>query len=455
MKHLRRAHFVLALLVFSAWPHGVFGQNLVSDARMLGLGGAGDSDNIASGLVDDQQAYTAIPIPWGLFQFINNRQFFDPSDAEFDPARAIEYAADPMHLTLHRNSDSAGNYFVNSLINGNISRDLNAYRGFKPSPEVRAIGLLSPNWGKTIPLVRDPVLGTSHGVYVGVGPYVSLGTNLNFDQSLIDIFGSATDVYMPDTSFLVGDNTTAQAALAITGGYRGKFPLPGATGGGSSREGIHVAANYHYLRGIHYDTADLQLRFDTDSQGLVALTPATTPIVVDRTTSTSGHGFALDVATIIAVNRWDLGVGVDGIGNRITWSDLSSREYTLQSLYNGGDFVTVPLPSPVGDRRVTLPVRYKGHGAYHSDRWSAVMEAGRGLDERFTFGGGAEYTVGPLVFRGGSRYTRNLWHGSTGLGLNITRGFGVDVAAFQTSTNIEQDRRISFALSLRFTHAER
>ena len=451
MKYVRitcLAALVVALLTMS--PEQGLAQNFGSDARMIALGGNGGSDNMASKLMEDQESYRAIPLPFGLFQVLNNRKFFDPNDPEFNPARAIEYAADPMHLTLGRNSDTQGQYFVNSLVNGNLSRDLNAYRGFKPSPEVRAIGLMAPNWGKTLPVVRNSAGKMIHGVFVGVGPYLSLGTDLNFDPNLISIFSSSTNVYMPNTSFVIGDGTTGQAALSLTGGYRGKLPL----GGRNDRDGVYFGANYHYLHGIHYDNADLQLQFDTDSQGMVTLAPTTTPVVVDRTTSKNGKGFAIDFATTVAVGHWDFGMGVDGVGNRINWSQLGSHRYQLQSLTNGGSFTTTSLPAPTGDLRVTLPVRYSGHGRYRSNHWSASAEAGRGLDERFNFGGGAEYSLGPLVVRGGSRYTRTKWHGATGVGFNITRGIGIDAAAFQTSTNIEQDRRISFALSLRLMKKE-
>ena len=458
MRYLRLVCLALVVaIVITAWPHASSAQNLGSDARIIGLGGSGSSDNMASKLMEDQEPYRAIPIPLGIFQVLNNRRFFDPKDPDFNPARAIEYAADPMHITFDRNSDSQGHLFVNSLVNGNISRDLNTYRGFTPASEIRAIGLISPSWGKTLPVARSSTGGIKHGVFVGAGPYLSLGTNLNFDQNLISIFSSATNVYMPNTRFLIGDDTTGQAALSITGGYRGKYPLFGAlqrASSGQDREGVYFAANYHYLHGIHYDTADLQLQFDTDSQGLVTLAPTTTPIVVDRTFSRSGHGFALDLATTIAVGHWDFGVGADGIGNRINWSDLSSRRYQLQSLYTGGNFVTTPLAAPMGNRRVTLPVRVSGHGRYRTDRWSALVEAGRGIDERLQLGGGAEYTLGPLVLRGGSRYTRKLWHGATGVGFNLTRKIGIDAAAFQTSTNLEQDRRMSFALSLRLMRGD-
>jgi hypothetical protein len=434
------------------WPGSASAQNLGSDARLIGLGGAGGSDSISSKIMEEQQPYRAIPIPLGLFQLLNNRRFFDPNHPEFDPARAIEYAAGPMHLTAGRGSNSAGGVFINSLVNGSISRDLNAYRGFAPSPEIRAQGLLSPSWGITLPAFRDPIAGTSHGVYVGAGPYVSLGTGLNFDPNLISILGSSTDVYMPDTTFLTSNTTMGQAAVAITGGYRGKFPLLGALGNfasGRSRDGIHIAADYHYLHGLHYENADLALSLETDNQGLLTLTPTSTPIVVDRTTSRSGRGFAIDLAAAVVMGPWSFGGGVDGIGNRINWKDLGARQYTLTDLTSGGSFTTIPLPSPGVERSVSLPRRYSGHGGYKTDRWSAAAELTRGLDERFGVGGGAEYTLGPLVLRGGTRYSRKLWHGATGVGFNITRGFGIDAAAFQTSTNIEQNRKMSFALSLR------
>jgi hypothetical protein len=432
------------LIVSTALLPTAFAQNLTGDARRIALGGAGETGNIATKVLDEHRSYRSIPIPLGLFQVLDNRKFFDPDDTEFDPVRAIEYAADPIHITLNRNSNSAGHRFVNNLVNGQISRDLNAYRGFAPVSEIKATGLLSPTWGKTFRVAGDPDV-TSHGVYVGAGPYLSLGTTMNFDQNLIDLLASSTDVYRPNQSFVIGDNTTGQGAVAITGGYRGQFALEGVQGAR-----LHVAANTSYLRGIHYDTADLQVRFGTDSVGLVTIDPFITPISVDRSTSKSGNGVSVDVATAVVADNWSAGFGVDGIGNRINWKELQKRQYFMQSLFTGGDFVSTPSQETTETRRVTLPVRYTANGGYHTDRWGAAAEWSRGLN-RAAFGGGMEYWLGPLALRGGSRYSRGLWHGSSGIGFDFTDGFGVDVAAFQTSTNIEEDRRISFAVSLRLT----
>ena len=422
-------------------------QNLSPDARRIALGGGGDTNNLASKMAGDAEPYISIPIPLGLFQVLNNRKFFDPNDPQFDPVRAVEYAADPLHLTLNRNSGGVGNRFVTDIVNAKISRDLNAYRGFAPAPKIEATGLASAAWGKTIHIKGDAAAGGSHGIFVGAGPYVSLGTNLSFDQGLIDLLASSTNVYRPNSTFVIGDTTTGQGAVAITGGYRGHF-LGGVAE--HRREGLYVATNYNYLHGIHYDTADLRLRFDTDSGGLVTLQPTTVPISVSRTKSETGNGLAMDVAAGVVTEHWDVSGGVDGIGNRITWKDLSSRQYVLRSLVNGADFVSTPGPAPAGSRRVTLPVRYSASGIYHEDKWSVATEAGRGF-QGLNFGAGAEYSLGPIVLRGGSRYTRHLWHGASGIGFNLTRRFGIDVAAFQTSTNIEEDRRVAFAVSLRLT----
>ena len=454
MGSIRRVVGLVILTFILAGLPG-FGQSFNLDARRIALGGSGSNDNIASKVIQEHQPYRVIPIPLGVFQVIKNRKFFDPDDPEFDPARAIEFAGNPLHFTLDRNQNSAGHRFVNNLVNAEFNRDLNAYRGFKPSPEIKAGGLFAPSWGKAFRVSGDPSVGTSHGVYVGAGPYISLGTTLNMDQTLISILSSSTDVYRPNTNFLSTDTTEGQAAIAITGGYRGRFEVPGLSGSQTTsnrQPGLHVAANYNYLRGFHYEGADMAFRFDTDSAGLVTLLPSTTPVSVNRVTSKSGNGFALDLGAALVTERWDFGLGVDGIGNRINWKELSSRQYTLQSLFNGADFVTTPGTPPPSPRRVTLPVRVAASSAYYSDKWSAAAEIGRDLQKRLDLNAGVEYWIGPLAVRGGTRYSRKLWHGATGIGFNFTRKFGLDIAAFQNSANIEEDRKPSFAVSLRLNH---
>jgi len=439
-------------LIFLLLCQSGFSQNFGPDARRIALGGAGATGTVSAEMVGKQQGYTSIPVPIGLIQVFKNREIFDPTDPNFDPVRAVEYAADPLHLTMNRDNNPQQNLFITNLIDAglNINRDLNTYKGFKPAQHIHAQGLISPSWGTTLRV--GSANGNSHGIYVGAGPYLAIGTDLDFDQRLIDVFSSSTNLYHPNSSYVIGDVTNGQAAVALTGGYRGRFAVKGLDG--SSKEGVYVSANYNYLHGIHYDNGTMALQLDTDSSGLLIVTPSSVPLVVNRTTSRKGHGFSLDLATGVVKGPWTVGVGLDGIGNRINWREATARRYDLQNLFNGGGFTSSALPLASTSIHATLPVRAKGNVEYTSGRWTAATEMGRGF-HGFDFNGGAEYRFGPLAFRGGTRYNRHLWHGSTGLGFNIIPKVGIDFAAFQNTTNLENDHRLSYAVSLRINHSDR
>ena len=171
---------------------------------------------------------------------------------------------------IGRNPGGARGEFVKNIVNGELNRNLNAYRGFVPTQKLTAEGLASPNWGKTIKFLKRSS-GAFHGIYIGAGPYLSAKTVLDIDQNLIDVLASPTDVSLASLagkSYSITDNSVGQLALAVTGGYRGRFAFAGRSGAGfSDREGIYVGANYHYLRGFRYEGADMTFRFDTEASG--------------------------------------------------------------------------------------------------------------------------------------------------------------------------------------------
>ena len=443
---MMRTEFVL--LALFALPMTVTAQNFSGDARRIGMGGVGERSNMASEMAGDARDYRSIVLPLGLYQVLEDTNVFDPRSDSFNPVRAMELAANPIHFTLDRDTNDAGSRLVEDVVNGTVSRDLNQYRGFAPAQSLTAAGLLAPSFGKTFRIAGNQN-ESFHGIYAGAGPYVSVGTGLAIDPALIDLLGSGTDTYLPNTTFVIADQTDAQAAAAGVIGYRARFGVPGRGFGASDRDGIYVAANYNYLYGFHYDAFDMAVRFDTDSEGLITLAPATEPVSVERLTSSRGRGFAVDVATAIVVDRWEFAFAAQGIANRIDWSNFSAERFALSSLLDGGGFESTPLPAPTGPSRVELPVRYSGGGVYHADAWSVEMEVSDGLQD-LEFHGGGEYRTGFLELRGGGRYTRDLWHASAGIGLNLPEGFGLDLAAFGTATNIERRRTMSFAVSLRF-----
>lgn len=430
-------------------------QNWSFDARQVALGSPGSGENLASHMIDEESTYRAIVLPFGLFQVFGDFDKLNPTKDDFDVVRTMEYAASPLHYTFGRdsatntrNSASGLNSFVTDIRNAQLSRDLNRYRGAAPANQPRAEGLASPNWGKTI-RISDGSRGAFHGVYVGAGPYLAMQTDVKFDQQLIDLLGSPTDVYAPNAQMHLATATRGQMAMAITGGYRGRYALPSSS---TDRDGVYLAANYNYLRGFRYEEVNFALRLDTDTTGLVTILPSLgSPLVVTRDNATSGTGRAIDVGVGLVMDRWETGFGVNGIANRITWTNVERTSYSLSNPFLGDSDFAESLAQPMGDVAVTLPVDYRGNVGYRADRWSAVAEAGRGYGGT-SFHSGYEYRFNVLAVRGGGMYSRQLWNPSGGVGVNLGPRVALDVAMYGNAANVERKRRPAIAVSLRFNH---
>jgi hypothetical protein len=410
-------------------------------------------------MVDEQRPYRALVMPFGLFQVLPNLPKLNPTTDEFDLVRTIEYAASPIHLIIGRDSTSTASAFITDLRNGELNRDLNVYRGFSPATSVAAEGLASPNWGYTFK-IRDNGDGPFQGIYAGGGLYFSMQTEAAIDPALAELFASPTPVYVPNTSFYMSNDTQSQFGMAITGGYRGRFAVPGrgaaASGGSGSRstgnqavDGIYVGANVHYLRGFSYEHFEPSARLDTNAQGLLVVNPALgLPVTITRTTSSGGNGVAADVGVAAVIDRWEAGLGVNGIGNRINWTEAERTRYALDSLFSGGEFEDLET-IPVGDMRVELPVDVRANASYDAGRWMAVTEFGHGYNGT-SFRAGYEQRFARYQLRGGARYVKERWEPTGGVGINFNQRFGVDVGLFGTSANLERQRHVGIAFSLRF-----
>lgn len=440
--------FLLLLIVVTA----ASAQNFSGDARKIGMGGIGYSDNIATGMVDDERNYSSILVPLGVIQLLQNRDRFNPDNDSFDPVLALESAANPLHYIFDRDPGGNRGKFVQDLVNGELNRDLNAYRGFMPTNSLTAEGLMSPDWGKTIKVRKQPN-GTFHGFYLGVGPYISMNTSLDIDKGLTDVLSSPTPVQIPNRSFSIKDKSAGQLALSIIGGYRGRIALPGRASGAGNRDGIYIGANYRYLYGFRYEAADMMFRFDTGSDGLITFFPSTSPAKIIYSTSSSGRGLALDLGLAAVVNHWEFGFGANGVGNRIEWKTLGNKLFSIASLVEGGDFLEQRLPYGPDLLRVELPVEYIGNGAFNAKSWSVAAEIRQGF-QGASFHGGLEYRLGPLELRGGGSYGMEKWHPSGGIGLNLGRVFSIDIAAFRTATNIERQLKTGLAVSFRINHGK-
>src|SRR5947199_10794663 len=121
---MKRLFLVLATaIVMTAAPRDAFAQNWSFDARTIGMGGVGSTGNLAYDMIARERRYTSIVLPLGFFQVFGDLDIYDPSSPKFDPVRAIEYAASPLHYVIGRGTeDSAQVLFVSDLRNANFSR---------------------------------------------------------------------------------------------------------------------------------------------------------------------------------------------------------------------------------------------------------------------------------------------------------------------------------------------
>ena len=436
----------LALLVLAA-DSPASAQNYSFDARRIALGGAGGTPNVASKLVERQRRYKTILIPIGLVRMLTDVRVFWPTREDFDFSRAVEYGTAPLHFVFGRGEDITARSFFRDVLNARLQRDPNAYSGFELPVLTEAEGLVSLTWGKQFMLHEDD--RSFQAIYVGAGPYLASQADFDFDAGLESILSGSGDKYIPQARLGVGGGEESRLALDITGAYRARFPLFASDGATASRNGMYVAANYHHLQGFRYDEFDAHLQLDTDTNGLLVPDPPERPFVLNWNKSTHGVGLSMDFGVAFVVNRWDFGVGVSGVANRITWSDITHQELSLVSLFNGNEFVNVKVPRPDSDVRTELPVTYTGDLAYHRDSWSAYTEYSNGLGG-VNFRAGLEKRLGFIELRGAGRFSQDSWYPSGGAGFNITRGFGIDAGVYSTKTFLESEPHLGLALSLRF-----
>jgi hypothetical protein len=446
--NIRIAGIVLIFcLAFSAFA---FSQSYHGDARKIAMGGSGYAENVSTSMIEEERSYRSIVIPLGLIQMARDIDRFDPNDkAKFDPVLVLEYAANPLHLTFGRDQEGPRGQFIQDMINGDLSRNLNDYHGINFTNHLKSEGLASPSWGKTIKF-RKRSDGSFQGVYAGAGPYFSAGSDLTIDKGLTDVLASKTDIAIPNRNFLITDESTGQLAMAVTGGYRAKFSLGKDT---STRDGVYVGINYNYLRGFQYLGADTVIRMNTDSAGLITLLPTTEPINIDYLRATSGNGFSLDFGTSLVIKNWEFGFGAKGVANRIDWHDFTRESHKLASLLNGGDFQKQTIAAP-SEARVELPIQYTGNIGYDKGKYAFIAEVAGGF-QGTSFHGGGEFRLKWIEFRGGARYGLDRWHPSGGIGFNLCKKLSVDVAAFGSTTNIERRLLAALAVSLRINHEKK
>lgn len=436
--------FVVGCLLasFSSYPCNALAQNMTGDAREVGLGGVDYASRIFSDSTEGQGRGFVIPL--GLLQLLSDKQSVRPSSGRFDISLALEYAAVPTHYVIGRRPSAARAKFFADIREAGLSSDLNAYRGFTPAATLQGAGILSPNIGHAFTVHRST--SVTHQVYAGAGPYLTVRTRALFDQRLVNMLGASSATYVPTSSLEIGNETTGQIAMQITGGYRGLVALSDSPDGAR----LVLEADYNRLRGFRYEDADINLRLDTNARGLLVFDSlAGAPLAIDRLTATRGNGHSVDVSASALFDRWRVSVRADGVGNRIDWTGVRRRGYEMSRLTGGTTRLALVNEASAPDIRVELPVELRLQGAYRGATWGAIAELEDGAQGK-TASAGLERRWSAFELRGGGRFVNRVVLPSGGVSLRAGRTW-VDIGAAMSTANIERQRNIILATSLRFT----
>ena len=222
-----------------------------------------------------------------------------------------------------------------------------------------AEGLASPSWGHTFKF-RESDNGTFQGFYVGAGPYLSMQTSAADRPRAGRPVGEPDPGIHPEHQLLpverygepvgAGGDRRVPRALRVAGWW----------GSGSELDGLYIGANYHYLHGFGYENFEPDARLDTNAQGLLTVNPSLgLPVTIARTLLEEEGASPSTLGVAAVIDRWEFGFGVNGIANRMDWTDVERTNYALDSLFFGGEFVDLPTV-PVADERRGAPGRRPG-----------------------------------------------------------------------------------------------
>jgi len=416
-------------------------QSSTGDAREIALGGVDYAGRILTDSAGPPKPGFVVPL--GLLQLLKDREALRFDSDHFDPTLVLEYSAVPTHWVIGRQPSLPRARFIGDIRSAHLSPDLNVYRGFKPAATLEGGGRLSPAFGKTFTVRRTQRI--THQAFAGAGPYLTIQTTGLFDERLVSLLGASSSAYLPDASLRIGNQSTGQAAAQFTGGYRAQL----AVGPPSRNSHLELFADYNYLRGFRYEDVDFDLRIATDARGLAAFDSASpSALAINRITSTSGRGSSVDLAATAVFDRWRVAVRADGVGNHLDWHEAWQRQYEMASLGGGTDSLRAITLGSAGDVRATMPVEIRLQGAYRDASWGAVAE----LEDGFlgtTGSMGLERRFPSVEVRGGARLVHDDVLPSAGISVRAGRVW-IDFGASVTTANIEQQRNIIAATSLRF-----
>jgi hypothetical protein len=158
---------------------------------------------------------------------------------------------------------------------------------------------------------------------------------------------------------------------------------------------------------------------------------------------------SVDVGAGAVVGHWEVGAGMNGIGNRIRWTGVTQRAIGNGTLLTGGPLGAPGVAFPHPDVEVSLPIDVRGNLAYRADGWMAVGEVGHGIAGILAHAGVERRVLPRVDVRGGLSYSFGAWNPTGGVGVAVNRRVAIDFAAFASNANFERQRQLALAASIR------
>ena len=422
------------------------------DARRIGMGGVSLSRdgnarryNPAYRAVKNKNKISgnpkfSIPVPLGLIQFFKDHPIgqlrhdpmFSPESTAFNPIALMDVIFNPPIFYEVRKAPTPINDVEFTIGRNQLIVDLGASKVLVPEQD---FGL-----GTTSRLL-DAGFGFA-GFHVGVMGFLQYDVAFTLDSTLRSFLTSDSSA-RPNTPYFLNTDGTAQAGFAPTVSYAGRL-LRGA-GGDDTDDGFYLGGALHYYMGATYARAVGPAGFTTGNP-VLASTPA--PLLNGNLYTSNkpfGHGVGGDVGLVWISGPFEVGLGANDIGAKLTWDHTKIQRFVFDTALNKIlDSVVVADTTS----KTTLPITYLANAALHMGTGTIVggdvVNTGRGTIIHV----GVEQRTGPFAVRGGvSRDQRRKMQFGFGGGLKFG-SIGLDVGFWTHSNSLSTQRAITMATSI-------
>ena len=422
------------------------------DARRLGMGGVATSDNgasttanVAFRAVPRGTSWGSIPLPLGVVQYIGHHPTFDPDDPDFNVFSILDLAANPpMTLSLSRPEEVSGDISI-FVGKDSLQVDLADVRKAIPSESMK--------FGGVFHLFG---IGKRFGpLFFEISPLIHVRNELTPSDAFRAALRDAQP-FQSNTRYSVNDNGIAQAAISYQVGYAlrafhsaGRAESTSVDPRRSGATSVYLGAAPKYLMGFAYG----QVRSDAGITTGDTLFSSSDPVSVDLSGLTRhaaiggsggmGHGYGVDLGTVLYWRNFELGVGVTDVGSMIHWSTTRNRISYNDSLNE--------FSSDVEAKGAGFSSRIPSTATFNLAKRIGPTTLAADVVRNELFTGihvGAETWFGIVAARGGTyRDSNGNWQWTGGTGIRFG-GIGIDTAVGTNQRNTQEARAVEFCASI-------